>query len=124
MQSEYWSSDLYVSAPVRDLPPGWTLATVFVNGIPSAGSIFNISVPVPIVTTLTGVRKLTNGSFQFVFTNTPGALFGVLAATNPALPLSYWTPLAGLTEVSPGQFQFTDPQAANSPQRFYRVRSP
>jgi hypothetical protein len=25
---------------------------------------------------------------------------------------------------APGQFQFTDPQATNNPQRFYRVRSP
>ena len=73
---------------------------------------------------LTGAAKLTNGSFQFTFTNTPGAFFGVLAATNPALPLSNWTSLTGLTEVSPGQFQFTDPQATNSPRRFYRVRSP
>ena len=35
-----------------------------------------------------------------------------------------WAPPGGLMEVSPGQFQFTDPQAANTPQRFYRVRSP
>lgn len=71
-----------------------------------------------------GAKILDNGSFQFAFTNTPGASSGVLATTNLALPLSNWTPLAGLTEVSPGQFQFTDPQAANAPQRFYRVRSP
>jgi hypothetical protein len=25
---------------------------------------------------------------------------------------------------APGKFQFTDPQATNNPQRFYRVRSP
>jgi alpha-tubulin suppressor-like RCC1 family protein len=73
---------------------------------------------------LTGAQTPTDGSFQFAFTNTPGAFFGVLAATNPALPLTNWTSLTGLTEVSPGQFQFTDPQATNSPQRFYRVRSP
>ena len=32
--------------------------------------------------------------------------------------------LGGATEVSPGQFQVTDPQATNAPRRFYRVRSP
>jgi len=32
--------------------------------------------------------------------------------------------LVGVTEISPGQFQFTDPQATNSSQRFYGVRSP
>jgi alpha-tubulin suppressor-like RCC1 family protein len=71
-----------------------------------------------------GVKMLDNGSFQFAFTNTPGAFFGVLATTNPAMPLSNWTTLGAATEVSPGQFQFTDPQATNTPQRFYRVRSP
>ena len=74
--------------------------------------------------TLAGASKLTNGAFQFAFTNTPGAFFGVLAATNLALQGSAWTCLTGLTEVSPGRFQFTDSQATNSPQRYYRVRSP
>jgi len=69
-------------------------------------------------------KKLPNGSFQFALTNSVGALFQVLATTNPALPLSEWTVLGGVTEVSPGQFQFTDPQATNDPRRFYRVRSP
>jgi alpha-tubulin suppressor-like RCC1 family protein len=73
---------------------------------------------------LTGAQALTNAAYRFAFTNTPGAFFGVLAATNMALPLSAWTSLTGLTEVSPGQFQFTDSQATNSPQRYYRVRSP
>ena len=69
------------------------------------------------------VRELTDGSFQFAFTNNPGALFSVLATTNPALPVSDWTALGGATEISPGQFQFTDPSAPNQPRRFYRVRS-
>jgi alpha-tubulin suppressor-like RCC1 family protein len=73
---------------------------------------------------LSGAQTLTNGAFQFAFTNTPGAFFSVLATTNPALPFTNWTPLDGLAEVSPGQFQFTDPQATNSTQRYYRVRSP
>ena len=73
---------------------------------------------------MSGAQTLTNGAFQFAFTNTPGAFFSVLATTNPALPFTNWTPLDGLAEVSPGQFQFTDPQATNSTQRYYRVRSP
>jgi hypothetical protein len=48
----------------------------------------------------------------------------VLATTNPALPLSNWTVLGGVTEVAPGQFQFTDPQATSSARGFYRIRSP
>jgi len=66
---------------------------------------------------------LTNGAFQFAFPNRPGARFGVLASTNPAQPASNWTVLSGLTEVSPGQFRFTDLPATNTPRRFYRIRS-
>jgi hypothetical protein len=73
---------------------------------------------------LTAAQTLTNGSFQFTFTNTPGAFFGVLAATNPTLLPSDWKPLDGLTEITPGQFQFTDAQVTKNPRRFYRVRSP
>jgi alpha-tubulin suppressor-like RCC1 family protein len=73
---------------------------------------------------LTSAGKLPDGSFQCAFTNTPGAFFSGLAATNPTLPLSNWTSLTGLIEVSSGQFQVTDPQATNCPHRFYRVRSP
>jgi hypothetical protein len=95
----------------------------------TSGSIANhtlalVAAPSASAITLVGAQTLTNGSIQFSFTNTPGAFFGVLATTNPALPPSNWAPLDGLTEVTPGQFQFTDPEATNNPQRFYRVRSP
>jgi hypothetical protein len=119
-----WSTNSFTSAPVLGFPPGWTLATVFVNGIPSTGSVFNVSVPVPVAARLTGPRQLADGSFQFAFTNSIGAIFGVLAATNPALAMSNWTLLGGVIEVTPGHFQFTDTQAGGSPTRFYRIRSP
>jgi alpha-tubulin suppressor-like RCC1 family protein len=83
-----------------------------------------VTAPPASAITLAGAQTLTDGSFQFAYTNTPGAFFGVLASTNPALPLSNWVTLGDATEVSPGLFQFTDPQATNTPQRFYRVRSP
>jgi hypothetical protein len=67
---------------------------------------------------------LPNGSFQLTFTNTPGASFTALASTNAALPVSNWTVLGPVTEISPGLFHFTDPQAVNSQLRFYRIRSP
>jgi predicted outer membrane repeat protein len=75
---------------------------------------------------LTGMTRLGNGSTQFTFTNVSDASSTVLASTNLTLPLSAW-PTAGYAIETPagsGQFQFTDPQAANYPQRFYRVRSP
>jgi hypothetical protein len=88
------------------------------------GGVTNTLVIYPAASTLTAATTMTNGAFQFTFVNSPGALFSVLATTNPALPLSNWTVLGGVTEVASGQFQFTDQEATNSPRRFYRVRSP
>jgi hypothetical protein len=48
----------------------------------------------------------------------------MLATTNVSLPLSNWIAPGGITEVSPGQFQFVDPQATNSTKRFYRLYTP
>ncbi len=73
---------------------------------------------------LTDAERLPSGAFQFAFTSTPGMSFTVLCTTNLSEPFNGWTALGGVTEISPGQYQFTDPQATNSPQRFYRVRSP
>ena len=118
-----WSASSFTSAPVNGFPAGFALITMVVNGIPSTSSIVNISLPVPTPPIITGVKALSDGSFQFAFTNLAGADFSALAATNVSLPLSNWTALGSVTEVSPGQFQFTDPQATNLPQRFYRVRA-
>ena len=75
---------------------------------------------------LTGLSRQTNGAFQFSFTNQPGASFTVFSSTNVALPANEWLNLGAVPETPPGsgQFQFTDPQATNNPQRYYRVRSP
>ena len=64
-----------------------------------------------------------SGTFQFSFTNAPGLDFTVLQTTNIALPATNWTSLGSATEVSPGQFQFTDSQPVTS-ERFYRVQAP
>ncbi|HZL42674.1 MAG TPA: hypothetical protein VFD66_05290, partial [Verrucomicrobiae bacterium] len=61
--------------------------------------------------------------YPFNFTNNPGVSFTVVASTNLSLQMSSWTLLASVTEVLPGQIQFTDPQATNTPFRFYRVSS-
>jgi len=77
---------------------------------------------------LTRPAESGNGSFQFsftnTFTNTPGASFTVFSTTNLALPFSSWTMLGAPIVITSGQFQFTDAQAPNSPQRFYQVTSP
>jgi len=122
--STNWTTNYFASTAVWNFPSGCALATVFVNGIQSTSSIVNISVPVPTEFKLTGATKSTNGPFSLTFTNSVGAIFGVLATTNLSLPQTNWTALGSVTEVSPGQFQFADTQATNNPQRFYEVRSP
>jgi hypothetical protein len=118
-----WGTNSFASLPVTGFPPGYALATIFVNGIPSTSSIVNVNVPLPARTRLTGEQQV-NGAFQFNFTNSPGALFAVLATTNLSLPLTNWTQLGGVVEVTPGQFQFTDPSATNNAQRFYLLLTP
>ena len=121
--STNWSANYFSSAPVN-CSPGYALATVFVNGIPSSSSLVNlISVPSPTAINLSGSRILANCFFQFQFTNTPEASFSALSTTNPSLPLSNWTVIGNVTEGPAGQFQFVDPQPGST-QRFYRVRSP
>ena len=119
-----WSTNTFTSMPVSGLPPGYSLATVFVNGIPSVGSILKVSSPVPIPPILTGVTKQSDGSLRFTFTNISGASFHALATTNVALALSNWATVGAVTETASGQYQFIDLQATNILRRFYRVRSP
>ena len=71
----------------------------------------------------TDAASLPGGGFQVIYTNTPGVAGTVLSTTNLSLSLSNWNALGKATETSSGQFQFTDPQATNKPQRFYRVRA-
>jgi DNA-binding beta-propeller fold protein YncE len=73
---------------------------------------------------LTGVALVTNGAFQFGFSNLPGASFTVWTATNLILPLTNWTMLGAPDNLGSGQYQFTDPSATNDVQRFYRITSP
>jgi hypothetical protein len=119
-----WQTNSFASVPVWNFPPGWALATVFANGIQSTSAVVNVSVPVPQPATLTTPARLADGSFQFTFTNSVGALFGVLASTNLSLPRTNWMAPGGIAEISPGRFQFTDSAATNTPQRFYQLRSP
>ena len=73
---------------------------------------------------ITSAVRLSDGSFQLVYTNAPYGTNTVLTSTDMTMPLTNWTALGSGMEVSPGQFQFIDPQATNLPQRFYRISSP
>lgn len=73
---------------------------------------------------LSNFTTLANGAFQFSFSAMAGSGFTAFGTTNLTLPFTNWTSLGAVQEVAPGQFQFTDLQATNAAQRFYRVRSP
>ena len=90
----------------------------------SNAELFNANSNTTTTITLTSAASQPGSAFQFFFTNSVGVSFTVLCATNPVLSLTNWTVLGSAMEILPGQYQFNDPQAMNSPQRFYRVRSP
>jgi hypothetical protein len=62
----------------------------------------------------------SNGQCTFTLESEPGLRFEILASTNLALPLSNWTSLGTLTNVT-GDVPFLDP-ATNLNSRFYRAR--
>lgn len=103
------------------------------RGLPrNAGSAVDIgAVELQLITSGTlprpvNLTRLGNGTFQIHFASLTGASFRVVASTNLALPLAEWAILGFATEspAGSGQFQFTDSEAPNFPQRFYSVKSP
>ena len=108
---------------VLSLPPGnyyWSVQAVD-SGL--AGSPFAIEQQFSVSPGINGIRD-TNGFFELVFTAKAGSRFTAFASENVSDSLGNWIELGAVREVSPGYFQFTDAQATNIPQRFYRVRSP
>jgi hypothetical protein len=106
------------------LPVGASLndtIEVVANGIASPGFLISPRPPV-----LTNPLRLGSGAFQFEFDYASGASFTVFASTNLALPVNTWSNLGAAVEspAGSGQYRFSDLQASNNLQRFYRVSSP
>ena len=64
--------------------------------------------------------RMTNSQFGFSLLSQPGQQFEMLASTNLSLPISNWTSLGILTNVT-GTAAFSDP-ATNFTGRFYQAR--
>ncbi len=73
---------------------------------------------------LVNFTKLPNGTVQFTFTNTSGASFNAFGTPDLTLPFANWPVVGSITEISSGHYLFTDPDATNHAQNFYRVRTP
>ncbi len=93
------------------------------NTISLLGKVISVTQSAVLTPTLINAHMLGNGSFQFAFTNVPGASFSVWSTTNLSLPLSNWTALGSAVEGPPGQYVSTDNAPTNSP-RYYGVRFP
>ena len=72
----------------------------------------------------TGYASLGEAGFQLSVSGAPNSPWTLLTAESPAMPLPAWTPLATGYFSPEGRFLYTDPEATNHPQRFYRVVSP
>ena len=69
------------------------------------------------------IHKLANGNLQLTATGSPNALYTVSAATNLNPPV-IWNPIGAVPASAAGQLSFTDSQAAQFTQRFYRFSLP
>ena len=87
-----------------------------------AGSTFAVEQQFTIAPRILEPLLLSNGHFQFSFTNRSSAVFEVLGPTNMALPLAQWTVLGPPVSLGGGLYQFTDILATNHAQRFYLLR--
>jgi hypothetical protein len=119
-----WSSNSCNALIPSNFPLGYALLTISVNGIYSLSGIVNFGAgnsALPFQ--LMNAQRLSDGTFRFTFTNSPGLSFTAFGTTNIALPQITWINLGAVNEISPGQFQFQDAGAATNNGRFYRVRS-
>jgi len=111
---------------IQKFTPGG-VSSVFASGLnaPASIAIFpGLNVWSAKAIQLINPALLPGGVFQFGLVENAGLVFNVLATTNMATALTNWTALGSTTEISPGQYQFADPQATNSGQRFYRIVAP
>ena len=70
-----------------------------------------------------GQMILGAGGFQLTFTGPSGQTYEVLASNDVTVPQSEWT-VVGTGTFSGSNVNFTDPDAANHPHRFYAIESP
>jgi hypothetical protein len=116
-----------VNAAVSGLLPGTTYhfqAVANNSGGTATGSDLAFATLTVVQPQLGAVKVLSGGAVQFAFTNATGASFKVWGTTNVALPFNQWSNLGHPTETTPGQYQFSDPQASGYSRRFYRISQP
>lgn len=102
----------------------------FTTGIVARGSIYLANddkvyaFRLPAYTPLFKTIGHSVGAFVLSFDNVPGKSFSIYGSNNLVTPLASWILLGTATEISAGQYQFSDPTAGASSKKFYRVTSP
>ena len=76
--------------------------------------------PILFPTRLSNLERLSDGRFQFDYTNGSAVAGTIYASTN----LSSWSAIGSATQIAPGQYRFTDAAATNFTRRFYQLRTP
>jgi uncharacterized delta-60 repeat protein len=80
--------------------------------------------PSPMFIDAASVRRVAGGAARFSFLNPNAAGLSVLASDDVTVPLAAWANLGPPVALGGGVYQFTDPDAANFPRRFYRLSAP
>jgi hypothetical protein len=98
-----------------------SLSATYVSDTVNAASTGAI---VPTLPMLTGLSLQVSNAYLLSFSNVIGAPFTVYGSTDITAPFIDWSILGPATEISPGDYKFSDSSAMHAPQKFYRVRSP
>jgi hypothetical protein len=118
---------LPLSAAITGLQPGATYhyRTDSYNDLGLAQGVDQTFTTANLAAAITGCTLTAAGHFQFQFTGSAASTYTVLCSTNLALPLNNWAQVGAVTNIAPGQYQFTDPGTkTNQPERFYLLRQP
>jgi len=105
-------------APGRDYH--WSVQAVDTS---FAGSPFAAEQQFTVAPRIFEPLSLSNGHFQFSFSNEASVIYTVLGTTNVALPLAQWNALGPPVPLGGGLYRFTDLLATNHAQRFYLLRA-
>lgn len=98
------------------------MPTTTVNRIYQSPAVFTLDEANAVPPKFTSITRMLDGRMQLAGTGRRGAANRILATANLELPVGSWSNIS-TGRFSGGVFTFTDPQATNNPQRFYRVRA-
>ncbi len=113
------TTNLTLTGVTNYSPTSYTLVITNAYGsVTSSEAMLTVLNPTPIIS---GVAAHPDGSFTLTFAGTPGGTYVLETTTNLSSTVN-WQPIATNTLDSDGIWQFTDMQAADFPQQFYRLK--